>query len=106
MAYRVKIMPRAERDLTAIYGWIDAGSSEAAHTWYLGLRDAIRSLQNMPGRCPAAHEDRNLRHLLYGQKPNVYRVIYRIQEKSKLVEVLHIRHGARDEFRPEDLTGS
>jgi len=39
-----------------------------------------------------------LRHLLYGHKPHVYRLIYRIVEKPKRVEVLHIRHGAMNKF--------
>jgi len=39
-------------------------------------------------------EDRHLKHLLYGNKPNVYRVVYRVLEKHKQVDVLHVRHGA------------
>jgi hypothetical protein len=40
-------------------------------------------------------ENSKLRHLLYGNKPHIYRAIFRVGEKQKLVEVLHIRHGAR-----------
>ncbi len=36
-------------------------------------------------------------------KPNIYRVIYRISEKQKQVEVLHIRHGARGRLKASDL---
>jgi plasmid stabilization system protein ParE len=78
-------------------------SSDAAAIWYRGLRDAIRTLRNGPNRCPAAPEDDDLRHLLYGKKPHVYRVIYRVLEHHKEVEVLHIRHGARQAFRAGDL---
>jgi plasmid stabilization system protein ParE len=46
----------------------------------------------------------NLRHLLYGRKPSIYRVIYRVREKQKKVEVLHIRHGARRQVKPSDLS--
>jgi len=49
-------------------------------------------------------ENMNLRHLLYGGKPHVYRVIYRIQEKEKRIQVLHIRHGARLEFKVDEVT--
>ena len=31
-------------------------------------------------------------------------VLYRILEKEKLVQVLHIRHGARRSFKPADLS--
>jgi hypothetical protein len=50
---------------------------------------------------PMSYNTRNreLRHLLYGHKPNVYRVIYRIVEKQKHIQVLHIRHGARRPFK-------
>jgi len=71
--------------------------------WYRGLKDAIRSLSNNPGRCPVTPEDSNLRHLLYGRKPHIYRVIYRVIERQKQVDVLHVRHGARQEFKNGDL---
>jgi plasmid stabilization system protein ParE len=38
-----------------------------------------------------------------GKRPHVYRVIYRVFLKTKTVHVLHIRHGAMDEFIPEEL---
>jgi len=98
MAYLIRVMPRAARDLLSIYNQIDGAGSEAARKWYRGLREAIRSLGAMPHRCPEAPEDRSLRHLLYGDRPHVYRVIYRTIEEKKLVEVLHIRHGAMDRF--------
>jgi hypothetical protein len=41
--------------------------------------------------------------LLYGHKPHVYRVIYRVLEKQMQVNVLYIRHGARREFTASEL---
>ena len=104
MAYRVRILPRAQRDLVNIYRTIEAGTSDAALSWYLGLREAIRSLRNSPNRCPVTPQDRDLRHLLYGNKPHIYRVICRIAGKHSRVDVLHIRHGARQAFSPRDPT--
>jgi mRNA-degrading endonuclease RelE of RelBE toxin-antitoxin system len=46
---------------------------------------------------------RSLRHLLYGKKPNVYRVIFEIDERRRLVHVLTIRHGAMDEAQQDEL---
>jgi toxin ParE1/3/4 len=69
----------------------------------MGLKEAILSLQEHPNRCPAIGSKDKLRHLLYGHKPHIYRVIYRVLEKSKHVEVLHIRHGARREPKASDL---
>jgi plasmid stabilization system protein ParE len=95
MAYLVNITSRAERDLAHLYEDINAEHSGAALKWYRGLKDAILSLEEQPNRSPVTPEKRQLRHLLYGHKPHVYRVIYRVLERQKQVEVLHIRHGAR-----------
>jgi plasmid stabilization system protein ParE len=91
------------RDLSGIYHSIGAHDSDAAFTWYCGLRDAIRTLRNNPNRCPVTVEDLDLRHLLYGNKANVYRVIYKVLEKQKQVYILHIRHGARQAFKTDEL---
>jgi mRNA-degrading endonuclease RelE of RelBE toxin-antitoxin system len=37
--------------------------------------------------------------LLFGKKPNVYRVIFSIEESARVVRVVHIRHGARQPLR-------
>jgi plasmid stabilization system protein ParE len=102
-AYLVNLTRRAQRDLAQLYYEINAGSSDAALTWYRGLKQAILSLENHPGRCPVAPEMDKLRHLLYGNKPHIYRVIYRILERQKQVDVLHIRHGARKPFKASDF---
>lgn len=98
MAYRVEIVPRAQRDLLHLFERINARSSDAALIWYRGLKEAIRSLQNNPQRCPTTQESKGLRHLLYGNKPNVYRVIYRVVEAQKEVDILHIRLGPRPDI--------
>lgn len=103
MAYVINITSRAERDLAQLYSHINAGNSGAALKWYLGLKKAILSLEKHPNRCPAIRGRDKLRRLLYGHKPHVYRVIYRILEKQKRVEVLHIRHGARRRPKASDL---
>jgi len=104
MAYLVDITRRAGRDLGQIYEDIHAGESEAALIWYRGLKEAVLSLEHHPARCPVTPETDKLRHLLYGKKPHIYRVIYRILEKQEEVVVLHIRHGARRQFNPDTLT--
>jgi hypothetical protein len=48
-------------------------------------------------------ENAGLKHLLYGHKPHIYRVIYRVLEKHKQVDVLHIRHAARRKFKAPDV---
>jgi toxin ParE1/3/4 len=103
MAYAVRIASRAERDLVSLYEEINAPDSTAARQWYRRLKQAILSLAKTPNRCPVTPENKRLRHLLYGKKPHIYRVIYRIDNRRRQVDVLHIRHGARRKFRRPDL---
>ena len=103
MAYAVNLTARAERDLAHLYEEIHAEHSDAAVKWYRGFQQAVLSLEEQPNRCPATPESNAFRHLLYGNKPQVYRAIYRVLEKRKKVEVLHIRHGARREFTGSDV---
>ena len=108
MAYRVELTDRARRDLSYLYARIDAAESSAAARWFNGFEEAVYALGHLPRRCPVAPEGRTakrpLRHLLYGNKPNVYRAIYEIDEVGKAVYILTIRHGAMDEARPNELT--
>lgn len=99
MAFRVELTDRAYRDLAAIYEYIQAGSSGQAFRWFNGLERAILSLEKHPKRGTVTREDSRLRQLLYSNKPHVYRIIYSIRERSRLVSVLHIHHGARRDFR-------
>lgn len=103
MVYRVEITLRGERDLDLLYLRIHAADSEHARNWYLGLKAAILSLRVLPNRNPTTPDDKRLRHLLYGHKPHVYRVVYRVRNRPRMVEVLHVRHGARREFRGADV---
>jgi toxin ParE1/3/4 len=98
MTYLLKISSRAERDLADLFQEINAERDVAASTWYWAFKQAILSLHEYPNRCPVTRRKGTLRHLLYGHKPHVYRVIFRVLEKQKCVEVLHIRHGARRNF--------
>jgi len=103
MAYLVNITSRAERDLADLYRRINAEHSDAALEWYLGLKEAILSLEEQPNRCPVTRKNDKLRHLLYGHKTHIFRVIYRVLERQKHVDVLHIRHGARRKLKTSDL---
>ena len=103
MAYLVNITPNAESDLAQLYRQKNVEYSGAALQWYRGIKTAILSLEQQPNRCPLIRKKDQMRRLLYGRKPHVYHVIYRVLEKQKQVEVLHIRHGARRKLKPSDL---
>lgn len=107
MTYLVEFAARAVRDLEILYLEKNAAESRAAARWYNGLEQAVYALALHPHRCPVAPEarraKRKLRHLLYGKKPHVYRVLYEVDEARQVVWVLHIRHGARRKLKPSDL---
>jgi plasmid stabilization system protein ParE len=107
MTYLVEFAARAIRDLEILYVEKNAAESHAAARWYNELELAIDALASCPHRCPAAPEarrmKREIRNLLYGKKPHVYRVIYEIDEDRQAVLVLTIRHGARRKIKAPDL---
>jgi mRNA-degrading endonuclease RelE of RelBE toxin-antitoxin system len=99
MAYRVEITDRALRDLALIYQRIEAETGARAARWFDGLEAAIIGLEKRPRRVPVTPEDDTLRHLLYGKRPHVYRIIYAIEEAISTVYVLHIRAPGRAKMR-------
>jgi toxin ParE1/3/4 len=100
MAYLVELTRRAERDLTNLFERISASDSVAAARRFNGLEQAIYTLERIPRRYLIALEGkgakRQLRHLLYGSKPDVCRVIFEIDERCGKVRVLTIIHGAME----------
>jgi plasmid stabilization system protein ParE len=102
MAFRVKTTARARRDLDGILArLLSQHAGEAGLRWFQGLREAVDSLAHSPERCALAPENAafpfEVRHLLYGRKPNVYRVLFTV--KADVVSVLHIRHGRRQPLK-------
>ena len=107
MPYRVELTDRAARDLEDIYQFVHVSSSASAAEWFNGLERAVQSLGRFPKRCPRAPEARKfrrlLRHLLYGKKPDMHRLIFEIVESRKTIFVLTVRHAARDIARSSEL---
>ena len=50
MAYEVSLSRRATKDLLRIYADTHAATDRPAAEWYLGLRDTIFSLEDLPTR--------------------------------------------------------
>ena len=107
MGYGVELTVRAARDLEILYLEKNAAESLDAARWYNGLEQAVSTLETRPARCQIAPEARKLkrqvRHLLYGAKPHVYRIIFEVDERRHKVWVLTIRHGARRSLKSRDL---
>jgi toxin ParE1/3/4 len=108
MTYIVEFAARAARDLEILYMEKNAAESQSAAGWYNVLEQAVDALALFPHRYPYAPETRRakrkLRHLLYGKKPQVYRVIYEVEERRQTVWALTIRHGARRKLKLSTLS--
>jgi toxin ParE1/3/4 len=94
MAFRVEVTQKAYRDLTGILRRLmERHAGEQGLSWFAGLSKAIDTLGESPTRCPTAPENatsrREVRHLLYGNKPNIYRILFTVQDEA--VIVLHVR---------------
>lgn len=107
MPYRVEFASRAVRDIETLYLEKNAAESHAAARWFNGLEKSVLGLTSHPNRCPIIPESRKLKrklkHLLYGRKPHVYRVIFEVDDRRQIVWVLTIRHGARRQIRISDM---
>jgi toxin ParE1/3/4 len=107
MAYQIEFSAGAEEDLERLYEWIVVQAPSRGPLWFKNLVRSIYSLARQPYRCPLAPEnyqqDDGIRQLLFGKKPNVYRILYVIGNKQKAVYILHIRHGARRSILTQEL---
>jgi plasmid stabilization system protein ParE len=106
MKYRVSLTGRAARDIDeALARLCGQGAVSAASRWYVRLMAAFATLEREPQRCPIAPESEEigieLRELHFGRRRGVYRILFTIEERA--VNVVHIRHSARDTLRPDDL---
>lgn len=98
MDFRVELSDQAKSNIAAIYDWLlSEHAGGAGERWFLALDEAIASLATLPARCPMAPENPDspveLRQLLYGRRPHVYRILFTIEGNT--VYVLHVRHGRR-----------
>ena len=105
MTFRVEIANQAERDAEAILEWLlTQHTGQAGIDWFLQLDDAFQSLSQFPERCSIAPESTRfpfeVRQLLYGTKPHVYRILFTVEADT--VYVLHIRHGRRKPVAPSE----
>ena len=94
--YRIKLTPRAGRDLDGIYGYIAGTFREpgTAEQMLAALEEGILSLKSLPYRCAerkrGKYANRGYRQLFVKN----YTVIYRIDEAAKAVIVVTVRYSA------------
>jgi len=98
MVYRVELTNRAIRDMARLYEAINARSSRAASDWFNSLETAILALESQPNRHPTVPDRTGLRQILHPSRSYVYHVIFKIDDRTQTVNVLHIRHSSQKPF--------
>ena len=100
--YHVVFVPEAREEALAAAAYIAETSPMAAVRWYDGLAVAIDELGSFPLRCSVAPESEHLgeelRHVLYKS----HRIIIKVEEASRTVRVLHVRHVSRQPLGSPD----
>ena len=73
MVFQVLLLQRAERDLQKIAAYVEAELNLAASDWFLGLTQAVMSLERLPKRGTLLGGSVPRRQILYGTRPHLYR---------------------------------
>jgi toxin ParE1/3/4 len=105
--YRVRLQPNALDDLDEAYRYAAQNAPETAIKWFNRFYEALQTLCKNPTRCMSAAEERKsnreLRQLLYGNRPNIFRAVYAIDEEASIVWILRIRRAQRRSLSLEEL---
>jgi toxin ParE1/3/4 len=105
MPYVVQITDRALADVDEAIAWIAQSAPQAAANWHSRLLAKVQKLENTPESCPLAEEAAELgielREMLFGKRSGVWRILFTVGRDT--VNVLHVRHGARDRLTAEEL---
>lgn len=95
MKYAVSSTHEADANIEEAFRYIYERSPLSATRWLRGIYQAIDTLEILPRRCAVAPESEilgeELRHYIY----KLHRIIFRIEEKAKIVRIVHVRHSAR-----------
>jgi plasmid stabilization system protein ParE len=105
MNYRVIVTENAKANLRDYHLHAARRAPLTAARWLDRFEHALSTLASNPQRCSLAPEndlvEPEIRQLLFGKRPNVYRALFAIVGDE--VQVLHIRRASMDTGRPEDL---
>jgi plasmid stabilization system protein ParE len=103
--YDIIFAPTAAEDLAEILEWLQGEAPQEIREWYTAIKAHIRTLDQLPTRCPLAPEDglwgkETIRQLLFQGYPSKYRILF--TTRGQQVQILNIRHGARQWMHETD----
>ena len=113
MTHSVVVQRLARNDLRSDYTWAAQHAPVAAARWLDRFQERLRTLARNPERCGSAPEGRkvklDLRQILFGRRPNVFRAIFVIEGgKVRVLRVLRAqrrfltRKQISEAIRPDD----
>jgi toxin ParE1/3/4 len=89
--YRVFYTQKALNDLADIVSRIAEDDDEAASRFGASLLDHVELLARFPRMGRTVRKRSGVRNLVHSP----FLIYYRIHERKQMIEVLHLRHGAR-----------
>ncbi len=99
--YKVILMPNAQEDIRKAFEWLEEEDPVHAKGWIKEIQNRIIELGTLPESHATAPENGDfeyvIRQLLVG-KGTPWRVFFTVV--SDQVQVLHVRHGRQDYWRP------
>jgi hypothetical protein len=99
--FNVEISPAVAAEAYAAFEDIASRSQAQGDRWYEGLLAAVAALEQMPRRHGFAREQSAVAFELRQFVHRPYRVLFTVSGNT--VRLLHVRHVAMDNLRPEEL---
>ena len=93
--YHVRLSAEVLRDLEGIHAYIAKDSISAASKMIQTLLDAIDSLEVLPHRAVVERQSAKLKYPVRSLAVPPYVIYFRVIDDEQIVQVRHIRHGAR-----------
>lgn len=91
MDYRLVYTQRALNDLAEVVGHIAEDDADAASRFGSSLLDHVELLTRFPRKGSNIHKRPRVRKLVHSP----FLIYYRVDDERRMIEVLHLRHGAR-----------
>lgn len=106
MSFRVRILPRAERDAQQIFHWIEERSPEGASRWWDAFETAVETLAASPSGYGLAPEDELTDHklqqfLFKTRRGRMYRGLFVVVNDE--VRILRVRGPGQPPLETDEL---
>jgi len=103
-SFKITVSSRARTDILEAASYIQqTQSAQASSQWKTALVNAIRSLGEMPNRCPRTSESDDIGLEIRALLHRPHRILFRVVEDKKMVEIMRVYHEKREPLVAEDI---